>query len=418
MFSVFFAMSEPQINARNETGACSLNYPNPDPAATSSCDPLREIITTRILKDGPLSFTEFQEIALYHPDHGYYAKNTTQVGQSGDFFTSVSVGPLFGQLLARRFLDWWEKQGKPSPWRICEIGAHDGKLAADILATIAELSPTAWEGLEYATFEPLSGLRDAQSKLLSPLASKLRIGGNIDNLTPLPGIVFGNEILDALPFHLVCRGENDWQELYVTSHFDWLPVAIDPHSPLSKKLQSLEGDYPEGYQTEVRTNYISFLKCISNVINDGLFLFIDYGFAAPEYYDVLRMTGTLRTFSGHRAGEHPLEEPGKKDITAHVDFTDLSRDAMSLGWYPVDFRPQGSYLTHVATAMIQTGGIDTPKAIAEFKTLTHPAHLGASFHVIEFSKSKRPNPEVLHRLALDEPITWLPLPRWMGASGD
>lgn len=393
-------MSETQANTQHTADACSLNYPSPDLPATSSCHPVREIISSRILSNGPLSFPEFLEIALYDPDHGYYAQGTRQVGRGGDFFTSVSVGPLFGQLLARRFLSWWQNHGKPVTWRIFEIGAHDGKLAADILSTIAKLSPNAWEGLEYATLEPLPRLRDAQQQRLNPLASRLRISADIDKIAPLPGIVFGNEILDALPFHLVRRSETSWQELHVSSDFSWIPQDIAPTSPLARKLESIIGEYPVNYQTEVRTNYLSFLSKISKVIDDGLLLFIDYGFAAPEYYDVDRSSGTLRTFSKHQAGEDPLDSPGYKDITAHVDFTDLSRDASKLGWQPVHFSSQGIYLTHLATGMIQSGEMNDLKTIAHFKTLTHPAHLGASFHAIEFEKSIQPTAQVLHRLAL------------------
>ncbi len=369
-------------------------------AATSSCLSIREKVTALILSNGPLSFPDFLGVALYDPEYGYYASNTHQVGREGDFFTSVSVGPLFGQLLARRFLNWWENHGKPDSWRILEIGAHDGKLAADILATMAQLSPAAWQALEYAILEPLPRLREAQQNRLAPLAAKLHLVSEIDSLPVLPGIVFGNEILDALPFHLVRRCEGEWRELHVAEGFEWIAQPIAAESDLDKKLRFIPGDLPEGYQTEIRTNYQKFLNEVSKAISDGLLLFIDYGFAAPEYYDVYRTTGTLRTFSKHQAAEDPLDNPGQKDITAHVDFTDLARVAVKLGWHPAHFSSQGSYLTHLAAAMIQQGGMDDPKIIAQLRTLTHPAHLGASFHVIEFEKSIQTTPQVLHRLAL------------------
>ena len=135
-----------------------------------------------------------------------------------------------------------------------------------------------------------------------------------------------------------------------------------------------------------------------------MMLFADYGFAAPEYYDSSRTTGTLRTFFNHTAGEDPLESPGERDITAHVDFTCLAESAASLGFRPTVFATQGSYLTHLAKPMMLAGELNDPKAIAQFKSLTHPAHLGASFHVMELSREGETPPEVKHRLALQGEI--------------
>lgn len=383
-----------------------MDYLNPSAAATSSCPQLREKIDAALTKQGFISFPDFLSLALYDPEHGYYARNTSQVGRDGDFYTSVSVGPLFGQLLARRFVQWWENQGKPGSWRILEIGAHDGKLAADILQTIATLAPEAWQTLEYATVEPLPLLRDAQQQRLSPLAAKLHLASDFKTLSenPLPGIAFGNEILDALPFHLIRRCENEWKELFVSANWELIPQPIAPTSDLGKKTAALGDAFPDDYQTEIRTNYLAFLTQISNSIDDGMLVFIDYGFAAPEYYDTHRTSGTLRTFSKHQAAEDPLTDPGTRDITAHVDFTDLAREAETIGWHPTHFSNQGSYLTHLATEMIKEGEMNDPKTIAQFRSLTHPAHLGASFHVIEFEKSKQPTPQVMHRLALEERI--------------
>ncbi len=395
-------MSENHPTTPHIADGCSLDYPNPAPPATSSCSSIREKIDAELAKRGSISFPDYLNLALYDPEHGYYASNSNQVGRDGDFYTSVSVGPLFGQLLARRFIRWWQDQEKPTSWRILEIGAHDGKLAADILQTIAVLSPEAWQHLEYATVEPLPVLREAQQQRLAPLAAKLHLATDFRTLSenPLPGIAFGNEILDALPFHLIRRHENQWQELHVSNTWEFITQSIDSTSALGKKTAALGDAFPDDYQTEIRTNYLALLSQISNSISDGLLLFIDYGFAAPEYYDTHRTSGTLRTFSKHQAAEDPLADPGKRDITAHVDFTDLTREAITIGWHPTHFSSQGSYLTHLAAPMIQTGEMNDPKTIAQFRSLTHPAHLGASFHVIEFSKSNESTPVVLHRLAL------------------
>ncbi len=358
-------------------------------------------IRAKIAARGSISFPEFLELALYDPDHGYYARADSQVGKKGDFYTSVSVGPLFGELLAHRFSDWWQANGKPDKWRILEIGAHDGKLAADVLSTLREISPEAWETLEYTIAEPLPRLREAQRERLSPLAKQLRLASSLSEpaASPLPGIAFGNEILDALPFHLVEFISGEWREIRVRADEDGsLELTVsDQACAIGEKLGT---GFPENYRTEIRTNFPGFLTSVSACLADGLLLFFDYGFAAPEYYDARRTTGTLRTFSKHKAAEDPLDRPGEIDITAHVDFTDLARAAAGIGYFPSEFSNQGSYLTRLAKSLILSGELDDPKKVAQFQSLTHPAHLGGRFHAIEFTRERNLTASISHRLAL------------------
>ncbi len=369
------------------------------------------ILEEKIRRDGSLPFPEFMAAALYDPELGYYASSTRQVGRGGDFFTSVSVGPLFGRLLARRFLREWEKSGSPARWRILECGAHDGKLAADVLAEISRLRPDALVGLEYAIAEPLPLLREAQAATLSDFSGQVRVEENVREFAsdPLPGIVFGNELLDALPFHVVEWRDDHWHECRValkggSGGFAWDTSAEVTDRKLVAALGELGQDFPEGYRTEVRTRYREFLEPLRDCLTAGLFIWPDYGFARPEYYLRERKTGTLRTFSAHRAGEDPLERPGEVDITAHVDFTAVAEAAITLGCQPVVFRNQGSWLTENARDWLLEQEADfEPGLLRQFQTLVHPAHLGGSFHVLELSWNqggKTTSSADWHRLAL------------------
>ncbi|HSP42857.1 MAG TPA: SAM-dependent methyltransferase, partial [Luteolibacter sp.] len=201
--------------------------------------------------------------ALYDPEQGYYARGTRQVGGAGDFFTSVSVGPLFGKLLARRFLAFWREAGMPPRWRIVECGAHDGSLAADVLGELRDLGAGASDALEYVIAEPLAALRDCQTEKLREFADCCRIlpdTGTLEN-DPLPGIAYGNEVLDALPCHLLVRRNGGWLERAVDSGdggLRWLEMEIaDP--ALASAAEGLGEDFPEGYSTEIRTCYRDFL---------------------------------------------------------------------------------------------------------------------------------------------------------------
>jgi len=320
--------------------------------------------------------------ALYDPTRGYYARGTRQVGRGGDFFTSVSVGPVFGTLLAHRFLNWWRQAGEPEQWRIIELGAHDGTLAGDILGALESLDAAAFQAVEYAGIEPLPTLAAAQTATLARFPGRFRTVPDPTRLPVLPGIVFGNELLDALPFHVLEWRGNHWNEVKVSisnDSFQWI-ADVSWMSPIPAVSHPL----PEGYRTEIRTNYRELLEPLARTMSHGLMLWIDYGFARPEYYLPERSQGTLRTFSNHRAGDDPLDSPGERDITAHVDFTTVAEAALSLGIIPREFRDQGAWLTRLAGPWLQAQERQPdPAAIRQFQTLIHPAHLGARFHALE-----------------------------------
>ena len=349
-------------------------------------------------------------MALYTPGLGYYAKGTRQVGRGGDFFTSVSVGALFGTLLARRMLREWQESGSPVRWRIIECGAHDGTLALDILSALQQLDPPAFAAVEYVIPEPLPSLQTTQRQTLARFHEKTYFISHASELAsdPLPGVAFGNELLDALPFHLVEWKSGCWHECRVALSpdgvFIWQtdPEITDP--VLQTALIPLGNDFPENYRTEIRTNFQEFLAPLTRSLSSGLLLWSDYGFARPEYYLPERTTGTLRTFSKHRAAEDPFTTPGEIDITAHVDFTAVAEAGIALGCQPLVFKNQGTWLTEIAREWLLSleKNLD-PQALRQFQTLTHPAHLGGSFHILELAwnrPTKELSPINLHRLAL------------------
>jgi SAM-dependent MidA family methyltransferase len=368
-------------------GDCRNSYPiDASPATTG----LTRELAARIARDGPLRFGDFMEAALYHPQHGYYAQPTTSIGRSGDFFTSVSTGPLFGQLLAARFLKDFETLGRPSRWRVTECGAHDGTLAGDVLEAICNADPSAYDALEYAVVEPLATLRERQQSKLASFGKRVRITSDPAALAqePLPGLVFGNEVLDALPFDVLVAEEGSWKEQRVSRHerdgFRWERCAITEPA-----LAGAAADLPcrpDGTRVEWRCGMEEFLRAMRQTVRDPLMIWIDYGFAAADLLAPGRSEGTMRVFSRHRASEDPLADPGRHDITAHVDFTAVARAAMRIGGTATDFRSQGSWLTGLAGPWLAAReGRADPAAARQFQTLTHPAHLGSRFHVIELS---------------------------------
>ncbi len=356
---------------------------------------LAERLRNRIRSEGPLPFPEFMAAALYDPADGYYAKGSRQVGRAGDFFTSVSVGPLFGELLARRFAREWRGWGSPARWRIIEFGSHDGKLAADVLAGLLKIDPAAYAALGYVIPEPLPMLQQAQRETLGKFGERVVHAVDLLGLAedPLPGIAFGNEVLDALPFHVVEWRDGRWCDCRVALdddvNFQWQLGESIADPSVAADLTEIGAAFPDGYRTEVRVNFQHFMEPALRCLSQGLLLWIDYGFGRSDYYHPQRTQGTLRTFSNHRAGDDPLANPGEIDITAHVDFTAVAEAGVALGCQPAPIRDQGGWLTDLARDwLLELEGNPQPSLLRQFQTLTHPGHLGLKFQVMEIEVRK------------------------------
>lgn len=325
------------------------------------------------------------QMALYDPEAGYYAGRANQVGRAGDFFTSVTAGPLFGRLLATHIAQWWDQSAQPEAWRIVELGGHDGTLAGDILTEIRSSHPAAFEGLKYVILEPLERLAAAQRDRLTDFTDHLVITADPASLPPQPGYLVANEVLDALPFHLVEYFEDGWHEIGVSLSqdelFEWHDLG--PAPAITDTLPAR----PVGYRTEIRPDFPGFLKPLIQAIQPGRMLWIDYGFERDDYYAESRTTGTLRTFKNHKAGEEPLEAPGTQDITAHVDFTAVMEAVTSLGGETLRFENQARFLTEVSRPwLLSLEGMTDPatmKLLRNFQTLTHPGQMGSRFHMLE-----------------------------------
>lgn len=339
--------------------------------------------------------------ALYHPQDGYYAHPDRPIGRAGDFFTSVSVGPAFGTILARWLLNRWQALGSPHRWRVAEPGAHDGQLAADLTAALHALNPAATAGLIYTVPEPLAQRRSRLARQLAALpVAHLELFDPADPPPQAhPGVVVANEVLDALPCRLVEFDGTIWLERFVcATPDDALELHPQPVTDpaLAAALTPLGTAFPAGYQTEIRTNFPAFLAPLRNLLDRGALLFLDYGFARPELYHPDRRSGTLRTFHAHHAADDPLASPGHCDLTAHVDFTAVAEAAATLHLTPARFEPQGFFLTHLAQPWLESlAHAPEPartNAVRQFHTLTHPAHLGARFHALELSCNLPTNP--------------------------
>jgi SAM-dependent MidA family methyltransferase len=317
-------------------------------------DLVREIRRDIDANGGWITFERFMNLALYHPRFGYYTSSREKIGKCGDYFTSVSVGPLFGKLLAKQFLKFREELGNPPEFEVVEFGGHSGQLRADVLAAVPDL--------RYCIVETGDPLPDS-----------------------IVGCVFSNEFLDALPVHVVQAKNGVWQEIYVDAEFT---ESLGPLSTprLADFLSDLPGQYMEGYRTEVNLRALDWLADVGRRLKRGWIVTIDYGYERPEYFAPHHRDGTLLCYYHHTRSANPYANIGEQDITAHVEFTSFIEHGKKLGIEPALFTDQSHYLLQIGESEIaeiveRTAG-QPSKERAAIQQLLHPEMMGRTFRVL------------------------------------
>jgi SAM-dependent MidA family methyltransferase len=355
----------------------------------ATATPLTALLRAEITRRGPIPFRDFMEQALYHPEHGYYASGRARVGRVGDFFTNVSVGPLFGRLLARQFAEMWERLGSPADFALVEQGANTGDLAADVLGGLREQAPACFAATTCWLVEPVPLLRAAQQIRLAPFAPQVRWVTSLAELPPFRGVHFSNELIDAFPVHRVVHRADGWRERAVDFQDDRF-IFVD--APLSS--EALRQDLArlpavaEDYETEVNLAAASWLREVATRLTTGYLLTIDYGFPRAEYYRPERTSGTLSAYAEHRRAPDPLARPGEIDLTAHVDFTTLAEAGLDLA----GFTDQHHFIVGLGRLHFRDDTPGTPQEIRAFKTLMHPDLMGRSFHALCLAKDASTSP--------------------------
>lgn len=340
---------------------------------------------------GRLPFAQVMELALYHPEHGYYGAGPRRIGRQGDFFTSVSVGPLFGKLLAMRALQEWQALGEPDDFTIIEQGAHDGQLAADVLSAVGD------RPVRYLIVEPNPRYREAQAQ---------RLGGRVQWVESLAALRTGpqhafflcNELPDAFPVHLLRWEGTRWQELYVeadgTEAFRF--VSGDLSSPdLVEEARHLPRDLAPGHILEVNLAMLAWIRDLAHAAFRGAVFIADYGLDAEEFAADSRADGTLRRYQNHRMDGRVLEDLGDCDLTTHINFTRLIDEATRHGLTQREYDLQGRILGRMGLTWMQSFEGKVPDAataalLQQFNTLTHPALMGRSFRCLVLDKPGAP----------------------------
>ncbi|MBU3665458.1 MAG: hypothetical protein FGM15_06220 [Chthoniobacterales bacterium] len=360
-------------------------------ARPADCAGPGEELRRRIKSNGPVGFDEFMSVALYHPEGGYYASGTSRTGKHGDFVTSVSIGPVFGKLLAAQFSRMWKELGEPGDFTLVEQGANDGQLLDDILTAIDRNHPGFRP--HAIIVEPLANRRTAQETLLRRWQGRTQWVADEKDLPRFTGVFFANELLDAFPVKLLVRTGGKWLERRVDCDADRFVFRETPleHAEALEAAKKMPVDGDSRFCTEWSPSLAPWLETVADKLQRGWIFLVDYGHPRRARFHPARAEGTLAAYRKQQRAPDPLAAPGQQDLTAHVDFTTVAEEAEKCGLRIAGFTDQHHALAALAAITfppMASSPLDAAaaKEMRALRQLLHPESMGTSFKFLALSK--------------------------------
>ncbi len=361
----------------------------------SRSNELANLIRDQIRKNGPVSFAWFMGQALYHPIHGYYSSERPRIGRAGDFFTNVSVGEIFGEILAAQFVELIDLLGTSNRLKILEQGAENAQLAKDVTRALAREPKSV--GWEYWIVEPSAKKAGNQRTHVGQKSIPTHWISGLEQLDPFSGIIFCNELLDALPCYLVEHDGRKWMEVRVQEKNEAFEFVLRPieNADLARQVGRLPPPSITPYRTEVNLATLDWVKSAVRALHRGFILIIDYGFPRDELYSPLRTEGTLAGYYQHQRLKDVLQRPGEIDITAHIDFSAIAEAASSEGCVVLGFTDQHHFMVGAAERrlleierLVGAGSMspDQQRFLRGYKSLMHPNTMGLAFKYLLLGK--------------------------------
>jgi len=364
-----------------------MTLPSPPPEGAAHSERVVEAIRAEIrANSGWISFARYMELALYAPGLGYYMAGARKLGPEGDFVTAPEISPLFGRTLARQ-----ARQVLDAGYdEVLEVGAGSGALAATLLE---ELERSGAPPRNYYILELSPDLRERSRDLLAQRVPHLleRVAW-LNRLPPqFSGLAIGNEVLDAMPAHVIERSGDSIDEWGVGldgGRLQWARRAAS--GEIASSALALPLPFAS-YRTEIHPAACGFIRSLAEVMERGVAIFIDYGFPAREYYHPQRASGTLMCHYRHRAHDDPFFLPGLQDVTSHIDFSAIAAAAHQGGLEVLGYSSQAQFLVNCGITDI-LGQEDPSKAGAylplsnQADKLLSPAEMGELFKVIALGR--------------------------------
>ena len=370
-----------------------------DPDVRAHSDRLSDMIRDQIASNGgALPFWRFMELALYAPGLGYYSAGAAKLGPAGDFVTSPELGPLFAECVTDALTPVLRQLGDDATFM--EIGGGSGAFAEAAIERMLALQAMP---ARYAILEPSADLRERQqARLRARLAPE--IFARMEWLqTPIDarwnGVVFANEVIDALPTprFTVIEGEIYEEHVALNAQGGFVRMDRPADGLLSAAVRHVERkcDTPfnDGYRSEALPQLSYWLQAVAGGLDAGALLFVDYGYPRREYYDPRREEGTLRAFHRHRLVDDVFARVGLQDVTASVDFTALAEAGTGAGFEFGGYCSQASFLigNGLEQRLAEHEGRAADEAARyalrqQVKKLTLPGEMGERFQAIGFAR--------------------------------
>ena len=374
------------------------DLPCPDSEALAHSDQLAAHLRADILANGgAIPFSRFMELSLYAPGWGYYSAGASKFGASGDFVTSPEMGPLFAATTANALAPVLQQLGPQA--RMLELGGGSGAFAEIMLKRLLEMDALP---ARYAILEPSADLRERQRErlqqaLIPPLFALVEwLDRPFDD--DWDGVLFANEVLDALPTpRFLVREGRVYEETVTLDGDDHFVRGVQPGDAMLTAAvkhieQYLEAPFADDYRSEVLPHLPYWIQAVAGGMQRGAMLFVDYGYPRSEYYQSDRDDGTLRAFYRHRVHNDVLRWPGLQDLTASVDFTALAEAGTGAGYELAGYCSQSGFLLGngitqlLELADTRTDEVGRVKLREQLKRLTLPTEMGERFQVMGFSR--------------------------------
>jgi SAM-dependent MidA family methyltransferase len=355
----------------------------------------------RIQRDGPITFRDWMQAALYDSNDGYYCReDRSRWGREGDYRTSPERSPLFSATFARYFAGLYEQLGRPAAWTILEAGAGEGHFAEGLLKTLQRFFPDVFAATSYVVDEVSAVSRDRARERLQPFAPRVQFK-SLDEVEIDPGIVFSNELLDAFPVHRIVLEDGEFREFYVTvdenENFAWQLETLSP--TLSRRLEEYFGQIDSrpiaGQITEVNLETADWLQRVAARMRSGYVVTVDYGEAAEDLHSPLAdRAGTLRGFQRQQLVDNLLSQPGAQDLTATVNWSFVKVVGTSVGLRFVKLQRQDRFL--LAKGFLEQFEVESQQAKDDVERLQLsssaremilPDGMAASFQVLVQKKN-------------------------------
>ena len=347
------------------------------------------MIEQEIRERGPIPFSRYMELCLYHPELGYYSRNAAQFGKAGDFYTSSDVHAVFGRLLARQFEEMWRALDRPQEIVLKELGPGRGLLAQDVLDWSEKKFPEFFGCLRYVLVEQSPALRERiRDTLKRRFETRQAVFGALEESSDSPVIVFANEFFDAIPVEVIsAKGSLRIDARDMGFIETWFPPSQD-----ELELLDRYSVHPaEGERLEVPLQSQSLMHSALQ-FSRGFVVVVDYGYTRAEQV-AGRHRGTLKSIRQHSVSGNPYEAPGEQDITADVNFTALAAAAGQQGAPVNKIVTQSQFLMGIGESNEFVDAFEDcrlpqerAKVALQLKHLVTPAGMGESFHVLLASK--------------------------------